>query len=212
MPFDINSINFLMMVFMITGVIATSIGGVLRANNAKMDITGAILLAFITSNFGGTIRDLLLHAPIFWIKEQFYIWISFTTGAISFIFIYYRGKIFTNNVLYKVLIFTDAMGIAAFCLAGVEKALSLGQNYFMAVLMGLLTAVGGGIVADIISNQIPLVLYSELYITVALLGALLYLFLDLFMQPAYASLIAAIFMVLLRLTCVKYKLKLPKLK
>lgn len=200
------------MVFMITGVIATSISGVLRAYNAKMDITGAILLAFITSNFGGTIRDLILHTPIFWIKDQFYIWISFAIGAISFIFVYYRGKIFTHNVLHKVLIFTDAMGIAAFCLAGLEKALSLGQNYLIAVLMGILTAVGGGIVADIIANQVPLVLYSELYITVALLGGLLYLLLNLFIQPGYSSLIAAIFMVALRLACVKYKLKLPKMR
>ena len=206
---QIQNISYLLMSFMVIGVVATSIGGAIRAINAKMDITGAILLAFVASNAGGTVRDILLGSTVFWIKDQFYIWLTFTIGALTFIFVYIKGKVLDSKQLYNFLIVTDAMGLAAFCLAGVEKALNYGQNYSIAVIMGIWTAIGGGILADIIANRIPLVFSSELYITVAFAGAICYLTLSFYLNHIVASMIAAIFMVLFRLYSVKLKWKFP---
>jgi uncharacterized membrane protein YeiH len=207
-----HHINVLLQSFMLFGVATASISGAIRAVESKMDITGAILLAFITACAGGTVRDVIFNVEVFWIHEQMYIWLTCIIGAATFIFIYYRGRILGNKKINFILIVTDAMGIAAFSLAGVEKALALGQNDVVAVVMGVWTAVGGGIVADVISNRVPLVFTQELlYITVAFFGSVCYLFLANNINHATASIIAAIFMVGLRLLSVKYKWSLPSI-
>lgn len=208
---EFTQINFLLSFFMITGVIATSIGGALRAINAKMDITGAILLAFVAANGGGTVRDIILDTQVFWIAQQFYIWLTVSVGALTFIYVYYHPKFINNPKFYKLLIITDAMGLAAFCLAGVERSLNMGQNNSIAIIMGVWTAIGGGIVADIIANRIPLVLSQELYMSVALIGAISYLFISHMINPITASVISAILMIVLRLLSVKFKWKLPSI-
>jgi uncharacterized membrane protein YeiH len=205
----LQEISYLLYFFMIFGVIAASISGAIRAIEAKMDITGAVLLAFLAANAGGTIRDLLLNSTVFWIKDQFYIWLTFIVGAVTFIIIYFKSKVFDNKKLRAILIITDAMGLAAFSLAGVEKSISLGQNNLIAVIMGVWTAVGGGIIADIISNRVPLVFSQELYMSIALLGSLCYLGLYGYMNHIIAGLIAALVMILLRLYSVKFRWKFP---
>ncbi|MFN7094522.1 MAG: trimeric intracellular cation channel family protein, partial [Burkholderiales bacterium] len=130
----LQEISYLLYFFMIFGVIAASISGAIRAIEAKMDITGAVLLAFLAANAGGTIRDILLNSTVFWIKDQFYIWLTFIVGAVTFIIIYFKSKVFDNKKLRAILIITDAMGLAAFSLAGVEKSISLGQNNLIAVI------------------------------------------------------------------------------
>lgn len=205
----LQEISYLLMSFMIIGVIACSISGAIRAVEAKMDITGAILLAFIASNAGGTVRDVILGSQVFWISDQFYIWLTFLIGGFTYILIYYNGKFLDNQKLYKILIVTDAMGLAAFCLAGVEKSITFGQNNSIAIIMGIWTAIGGGVLADIIANRVPLVFSSELYITVAAVGAVCYLFMYGQMNHIVAGMIAAIIMILLRLYSVKFKWKFP---
>ena len=205
----VEQISQLLTFFMIVGVVASSISGAIRAIEARMDITGAILLAFVASNAGGTVRDLILGARVFWIREQYYIWLTVGVGALSFMIVYINHKVINSRTLYKILIFTDAMGLAAFCLAGVEKSLNMGQNYTIAIIMGVWTAIGGGIAADIITNRVPLVLSKEFYITVALVGSVCFLFLSQFMSHAYASGVAALIMITFRLYSVKYGWKLP---
>jgi uncharacterized membrane protein YeiH len=195
---------------MIFGVVTASISGAIRAIESKMDITGAILLAFVTASAGGTIRDIIFNVDVFWIREQMYIWLTCIIGAATFIFIYYKGRILGNKKINFILIVTDAMGIAAFSLAGVEKSLSLGQNNSIAVIMGVWTAIGGGVIADVIANRVPLVFTQELlYITVAFLGSVGYLILANNISHTTAGIISAIFMVALRLLSVKYKWSLP---
>ncbi|MCE3268735.1 MAG: hypothetical protein K0R49_987, partial [Burkholderiales bacterium] len=185
-------ISLLLQCFMLFGVAAASISGAIRAIESKMDITGAILLAFITASAGGTIRDIILNSQVFWIREQIYIWLTCIIGAATFIFIYYKGRILGNRKINFILIVTDAMGIAAFSLAGVEKALALGQNNSIAIIMGVWTAIGGGVIADVISNRVPLVFTQELlYITVAFFGSVCYLILASNINHPAASIIAA---------------------
>ena len=206
---NLQEISHLLSSFMIIGVIATSMNGAIRAIKARMDITGAILLAFITSNAGGTIRDLLLGQQIFWIKEQFYVWLTLIIGALTFFIIYNKRHVISSRLLYKFLIVTDAMGLAAFSLAGIEKAIAFNQNNTIAVIMGIWTAIGGGIIADVVSNQVPQVLSEELYITVSFIGAVIYLYLNGRINNILAGLIAAIIMVLLRIYSVKFNWRLP---
>lgn len=208
-PHYIEHISALLEAFIIVGVCACSISGTLRAVDSKMDITGAVLLAFVVANAGGTFRDLFLNAPIFWIANHFYIWLSISVGAGTFILCYYKPNLLAHKRLNQMLILTDAIGIGVFCLAGVEKSFLMGQNASIAIIMGIWTAVGGGVIADVISNRVPLVFSSELYITVCLAGAVLYISLSGIMPQTIAAFIAVIFMVLLRMLSVKYHWKLP---
>jgi uncharacterized membrane protein YeiH len=204
----IAHINILLESFLIIGVIASSISGALRAIDSKMDITGALLLAFIVANAGGTMRDLILHTQVFWMVNHFYIWLSLGGGAFTFAICYFKPQLLANRRLNQLLLITDAIGLSIFSIAGVEKSFLLGQPVLIAIMMALWTAVGGGVCADVIANRIPLVFCSELYITVALLGAVLYILLCSCMLPALAAFIAAIFMVTVRILSVKYGWKL----
>lgn len=211
----ISQINIILYICMVVGMITSSISGVLRSIEARMDITGAILLAFVNANAGGTVRDLILGTKVFWIEDQFYIWIALIVGMCTFILIRYNTQIIDNQKLHKALVITDAMGLTAFCLAGVQKTMLVygaSNLYVLPIMMGMWTAVGGGIAADVIANRIPLVFSdSELYITVAFVGAVLFLFLTvgLDMNIAIASIFATVVMVTLRLYSVKYKITLP---
>lgn len=205
----LQQISTLLYAFTMIGVVACSISGVIRAINAKMDITGAILLAFVTSNGGGTFRDLILGSQVFWIHDQIYIWLTFLIGAATYTLFYFKRKVLSNKRLFTILIVTDAFGLAAFSLAGVEKSIACGQNNGIAIIMGVWTAVGGGILADVISNRIPLVFSEELYITVAFLGSICYLTLYGQINNVLASMVAAVLMVVVRLYSVKYKWKFP---
>lgn len=208
----IEHINTLLEVFLICGVIACSISGALRAIDSRMDITGALLLAFVISNAGGTFRDLILNAPVFWIKSHFYIWLSIGIGAATFILCSFNTRLLTSRTLNKLVLITDAIGLGVFCLAGIEKSFLMGQNFSIAIIMGIWTAVGGGIIADVIANRVPLVFSSELYITVSLVGGILYTILSSMMLHALAAFIAVLFMVALRIMSVKYGWKLPIIK
>ncbi|MDQ5947586.1 MAG: hypothetical protein QG651_80 [Pseudomonadota bacterium] len=205
----IEHINLLLNVFLVIGVIACSISGALRAIDSKMDLTGALLLAFVISNAGGTFRDLILAAPVFWIKDNYYVWLSLTIGALTYMLFYYAPQLLANRRLNQLLLITDAIGLGVFCIAGVEKSFIMEQPAGIAVIMGIWTAVGGGIIADVIANRVPLVFSSELYITVSLCGAILYIILSLFMLHALAGFIAVIFMVAFRMLSVKFHWKLP---
>ena len=205
----IEHINLLLDVFLVIGVIACSISGALRAIDSKMDLTGALLLAFVISNAGGTFRDLILAAPVFWIKDNYYVWLSLTIGALTYMLFYYAPQLLANRRLNQLLLITDAIGLGVFCIAGVEKSFIMEQPAGIAVIMGIWTAVGGGIIADVIANRVPLVFSSELYITVSLCGAILYIILSLFMLHALAGFNAVIFMVAFRMLSVKFHWKLP---
>lgn len=207
----LNLINMKDLLFFLTilGVIACSISGVLRAIKAKMDITGAILLAFITANGGGTVRDIIIGAEPFWVSTSLYIWLTFGLAVLTYGIFYYNRTVISNKLLFNALLITDACGLAAFSLTGVQKTLLYNHSPLIAIIMGVWTAVGGGIIADIISNKVPLVFSEELYMTISLIGSLTYLVLSGNLNEIFASFIAALIMIATRLLSVKYHLKFP---
>lgn len=206
---ELYSISYLLSFFMIFGVISCGISGSIRAIEAKMDITGAVLLSFITANAGGTIRDIILDTEVFWVKENMYIWLPTIAGVLTFSIIYFNRSFFDNKKLRLLLIITDAMGLAAFSLAGTEKSINLGETPLIVLIMGVWTAIGGGVIADIIANRVPIVFSQELYISIAFLGSLAYLILYHQLSPIFVGMIAAMLMIILRLCSVKFRWKFP---
>lgn len=208
MNFNNIQVDTVLSVCMIAGVMAAAIAGALRGVETKMDITGIILLAFLSANAGGTFRDLVLGAPVFWVHATYYLWISLLMGVMVAGFYIWKRAILTHKQLLKMLVFTDAMGLGAFSIAGVEKTLSLGYSPAIAILMGVWTSVGGGIVADVVSNRSPAVFSNELYIIISLIGSGTYLILCNWFSDPISAIFAVLVMISFRVIAVQFNIKL----
>lgn len=155
-------------VFDIAGVFVFALTGALAANRSDMDIFGHIVLAMLPAIGGGTLRDVMLDAPVFWLEAPYYIWVALIAALLIFFFPPRLGRRLT------VLEWADALGLALFCVLGTSKAFALTGNITISVTMGVLTASAGGMLRDITCNEIPLILRKEVYATAALIGGLLY--------------------------------------
>ncbi len=187
------------------GVAVFAITGALAAGKKKMDLFGVVVLALATALGGGTLRDVILGAyPVFWISDPTYIFVG-TAAAIS-IFVLARFR----RSPAKALTFADAFGLAIFTVIGTEKAISLGVPGSIAVIMGVMTGVAGGIIRDILSGEIPLVLKAEIYATASLCGAIIFAILTKHFPSMPLPAPAAIAVILgLRLAAIHWKLSLP---
>jgi uncharacterized membrane protein YeiH len=148
-------------------VFATS--GALVASRKQMDIFGFILLGTVTGIGGGTIRDLLIGIqPVFWVSQPAYLWVCIIVSSVVF---------FTAHIpesRYRVLLWVDAAGLAAYAVVGAEKALAAGTDALVAVTMGVVTAAFGGIVRDVLGGESPIILRKEIYVTAALAASLVF--------------------------------------
>lgn len=152
------------------GVAVFSISGALKAAQKNLDIFGFVLVATVTGIGGGTLRDLLLGIdPVFWISRIEYPALCAATACLTFIF---ARQLQARE---RWLTWADAVGLATFCVVGTEVARAAGVSMLVSVLMGVMTAVFGGIVRDIVCGEMPLILRREIYATAAALGSLSYL-------------------------------------
>lgn len=197
--------NFIYISDMI-GVIVCAISGVLVATRLRMDPFGIIVLAGVTGIGGGTLRDIMMGAtPVFWIIDNTYIYVIFITATIS---AYWLHRIHRFPA-YLLPIF-DAFGLAVFTIIGAQKALAFGFSGPVAIVMGCVTGVVGGMVRDLLSGQIPFVLQKEIYATASILGAGLYVICNYFgFSPIIAMLIAMLGTLSLRLCAIYWHLSLP---
>ncbi len=148
------------------GTFVFAITGALAAAEKRLDIGGFILLGFVTGVGGGTMRDLLLdRGMVFWAVDPLYILVCAAGAVVTF---FGAERLAARR---RTLIWSDALGLALFCVIGAAIAWSEGSRPLVAVLMGALTATGGGVVRDIIRNELPLILHREIYVTAALAGA-----------------------------------------
>ncbi len=150
------------------GVFVFALTGALAANRNDMDIFGHIVLAMFPAIGGGTLRDLILDVPVFWLGAPVYIWLAICAAILIFTFPPRIGRRLT------VLEWADAVGMALFCVLGASKTYALTQNITISVAMGIVTAAAGGMIRDIVCNEIPLILQKEIYATAALIGGLVY--------------------------------------
>jgi len=155
------------------GVIACAIAGTLLAQHKGFDILGCILVAMVNAIGGGTLRDMALDRhPLFWMTDLNYVIVITVTSLILQVFFHLYHKI--DNVL-KLF---DAIGLASFSVIGFKIALTQDMSPLIAVMMGVWTAIIGGLLRDIICNEIPLVLQREIYISASVAGSVTYLLLD----------------------------------
>lgn len=152
------------------GIGACAIAGTTLALHKKFDMFGCILVSMVNAIGGGTLRDVMLDRyPLFWITDLNYVFFITIVSIICQIFFKFYQKVDWT------LKFFDAIGLSAFSLIGLKVALNLGNPPVIAVLMAVLTSIAGGIMRDMICNEIPLVLQKEIYITASILGSCLYL-------------------------------------
>lgn len=148
------------------GTFVFAISGAVAAVNRRLDIFGILVLSFVAGNFGGISRDLLIGAvPPAALANGRYLLVSVLAGLITFF--WYAG---VDKLRSPVLLF-DAAGLALFAVAGAQKAVEFGLSPVMASLLGMLTGIGGGMTRDVLLNDIPQVLRSDLYAVAALAGA-----------------------------------------
>lgn len=154
-------------VFSYAGVALFAATGAMAAARRKHDVVTFIFFAAITGLGGGTLRDLLLGQPIVWVRDPANLTIAVATGAAVWL-VGFRER------AQLLLLWPDALGLSAFAVLGADKALALGVNPVVAVLMGVLTATAGGIIRDITAGEPSVLLSREIYVTAALLGASVY--------------------------------------
>jgi len=141
--------------------------GAMAAAKRRHDIVTFVFFAAIAGLGGGTLRDLLLGQPITWVRDPSYMLTAVVVGALVWI-VGFREQ------AAKLLLWPDALGLSAFTVLGAHKALTLHYGAPVAVLMGVLTATAGGIIRDITAGEPSVLLGREIYITAALLGAIVY--------------------------------------
>ena len=148
------------------GTFVFAISGAVAAVNRRLDIFGILVVSFVTGNFGGITRDLLIGAvPPAALTDGRYLLVSVLAGLITFF--WYAG---VDRLRTPVLLF-DAAGLSFFAVAGAQKAITFGLSPVMSALLGMLTGIGGGMTRDVLLAEIPQVLRSDLYAVAALVGA-----------------------------------------
>ncbi|WP_417457937.1 trimeric intracellular cation channel family protein [Kordiimonas sp.] len=157
----------LLTLFDVVGIFVFAISGALAAVRSGMDLFGIMVMSLMPAVGGGTLRDLILDQPVFWVEGTQTIYIAFAAAGLTFFFSkYLAGRRLTW------LTWADAVGLALFCVVGAEKALAVTGSMLIATMMGVVTGAAGGIIRDIICNEIPLVMKKgEIYATAAFLGA-----------------------------------------
>lgn len=148
------------------GTAIFAISGVLLAGRLKMDPFGVTVLGSVTAIGGGTIRDMALGAtPVFWITDTNYLWTILITCLLTMVIVR-RPK----RLAWWVLPVCDAIGLAVFVGIGVDKAMHYQDSALVAIIMGVITGCGGGIIRDVLAREVPMVLRSEVYATACLIG------------------------------------------
>jgi uncharacterized membrane protein YeiH len=187
------------------GVVVFAFSGALMAGRYKLDPFGVIVLSAVTAIGGGTIRDVILQTPVFWIKDPIYLYVIIATAILTIIFIRCPKRI-----PKRFLLISDAFGLALYAVLGTEKALSLGAVVPVAIVMGTITGVAGGMIRDVLCNVIPMILRKEIYATAAILGGALYTLFRYMMVPEYIAVIIAILgALMLRLAAIYWRVTLP---
>ncbi|WP_300179036.1 TRIC cation channel family protein [uncultured Aliivibrio sp.] len=188
------------------GTAIFAISGVLLAGRLKMDPFGVTVLASVTAIGGGTIRDMALGAtPVFWITDTNYLLVIFVTCILTMLII--RKP---KRLPWYVLPVSDAIGLAVFVGIGVEKALKYNADPMVAVIMGVITGCGGGIIRDVLAREVPMVLRSEVYATACILGGIAHTSaLEFDVQGSTAMLLGVATTLVIRLAAIRWHLSLP---
>jgi uncharacterized membrane protein YeiH len=191
----------------LVGTFVFAISGALAIREREHDMFGAGFTGFITAIGGGTLRDILLDSyPLVWIGDVKFLYAILAGVLAAFVFPNFLSR------LRKTFFLFDTLGIGFFTVLGVEKALSLGVRPEIAAIMGMFSAVMGGVIRDTLTNEIPILFRKEVYASACLAGAVLYVILNYFeVDRDYNLLISMSLVISIRMISMKYKLSLPRL-
>ncbi len=191
----------------IFGTIAFAISGVLIAMNKRMDPFGILIIAFVTAVGGGTLRDVLIgETPVSWMKDMNYTYVILFSTVLAVLI---KQKIY---YLRTSLFLFDTIGIGLYTVVGIEKGISAGLHPIICVALGTISACFGGVIRDILCNEIPIIFRKEIYATACILGGFSYFALrNLPVDDNIIFLTSGIIVIVIRLIAVKFKIALPSL-
>jgi uncharacterized membrane protein YeiH len=188
----------------LVGVFAFAVSGALTAGRKGMDLFGVLVVAAVTAIGGGTVRDVLLDRPVFWLTDTAYLYVIAAAAVCTLVYARFRRP------PHAALLVADAFGLAVFAVLGVRAGLGAGASPLVAVIMGAITGVVGGAVRDVLCGEAPMILRREIYASAALAGATTYVVLSALMgQGAITLTVAIAVTLLLRLSAVRLDLNLP---
>ncbi len=193
----------------LAGVAVFAVSGVLAASRRGLDWMGALVLAGLTAIGGGTLRDLLLDRPVFWLEDTAHLWVILGTTIVTIV---YTRRFDPPHGLLRI---ADALGLALFGILGAQVAEELGASPMIVLTMGVLTGVAGGAVRDAMIGEIPLIFRSteDIYSTACVAGILLYMGLQALGVAQDPSMLAGITCIaLLRITAIIKRIRLPALR
>jgi uncharacterized membrane protein YeiH len=203
-----NELHIFLLIFNITGSIAFMISGAMAAANAGMDISGMMILSMITGVGGGTVRDLLLHRPVFWMQDNSYIYLAISAAIITF----FTYQHLTKKRVRLLIIIFDAFGLLPFMATGVSLSLMAHQSALVAIVIGTITCIGGGVMRDILCNQVPIIFKEDLYITPVIVGSIVYIITNHYFNPFWGVVASAIPLLTIRFLAISLSLHAPKPK
>lgn len=189
----------------ILGTIAFAISGALSAMNRRLDLFGIFIIAFVTAIGGGTLRDILIGStPVMWMENIVYIYLI---GVVTVLAIIFRNKL---NYLKKSLFLFDTIGLGVFTITGVETGIQNNLDPIVSVALGAMTGTFGGVIRDILCNEIPVIFRKEIYATACLIGALAYVTLyDMGVNADIIYVVTSSIVISIRIIVVKYHISLP---
>ena len=189
----------------IFGIIVFAFSGALMAGRYKLDPFGVVVLASVTAIGGGTIRDIILQVPVFWTVKPHYLYVILATALLTIILIRQPKRI-----PKRFLLIADAFGLALFAVLGTQKSLALGSPILVAIVLGTITGVAGGMIRDVLCNVIPMILQKEIYALAAMLGGCLFVTFNLLgWSNNEATVVAIAGALLLRLAAIYWRVSLP---
>lgn len=199
--------SFVLYILDLAGVAVFAASGVLATRDRQLDLLGVVIVATLTAIGGGTVRDLLLDRhPIFWIVDNTYLVVILISALSTSAWLRWRT---TPGFVFLV---ADSMGLAVFAMSGASLAMAAGHSVLIVVLMGTMSGVVGGILRDIVTVHVPLILRREIYATAAIVGILVYWGLLRLEAPQLAAYAAGILVVVgLRVFSFRRGLHLPSL-
>lgn len=198
-----ETISFILEVI---GTVACAISGIRLAATKNFDWFGAYIVGLVTAIGGGTLRDILLDIPVFWMHNWWYLGV---TALSLFAVLAFRNLLVSSN---RMLLIFDSIGLAMFCVIGINKTLAIDLPMWVAMVMGIITGAFGGVIRDILINEVPLVFRKDIYATACLAGGLIYWIIQIAGGASYMSqLSCAACIIIIRYLALKYNLSLPVL-
>lgn len=190
----------------ILGTVSFAISGVLAALNKRMDPFGILIIAFVTAVGGGTLRDVLIDAPVTWMRNLTFVYVIAGTTVLAVVL---RKKL---NYVRRSLFLFDTIGIGLYTVIGVEKGIAAGFDPVICIALGTMSACFGGVIRDILCNEIPIIFRKEIYATACILGATAYfLLLKTRLTADVVVIVSGSIVIVVRLLAVYFKLSLPSI-